>query len=318
MRKVPQLALMSYVEGSQNDRTRFIDQLFSGLKDYGFIVLTDHLVKQEAVNEAYQNIKEYFKLDEATKMKYYLEGLGGQRGHTPYKREHAKDHTAPDLKEFWHVGRIFQEQHLQTEQDRIDYEKLAKDVWPSEVANFKKVLSELYLSMDKTSEILLEAIGISLDVPKDFFKTMIHNGNSVLRVIHYPPIKGEDTKEMVRAAPHGDINLITLLVGATDSGLQLLDRDGQWLDVHSLPGQIVVDTGDMMERLTNGVLPSTIHRVINPDSEETERYSMPFFVHPRSEASLKCLPSCLGSGEKYPEITAGEFLHQRLKEIGLY
>jgi len=168
-----------------------------------------------------------------------------------------------------------------------------------------------------TSVILLEAIGKALDVPNTFFKEMVADGNSIIRTIHYPPTKGEDTKNSIRSAAHEDINLITMLVGATDSGLQLLERDGTWLDVNSKPGEIVVDTGDMMSRLTNDVLPSTTHRVINPTSDASARFSMPFFVHPHSKAMLSCLPSCVGAGAKYADITAGDFLSQRLREIGL-
>ena len=171
--------------------------------------------------------------------------------------------------------------------------------------------------MDATAVVLLEAMGKALDVPADYFKNMIADGNSILRTIHYPPTKGQDTHNSIRAAAHEDINLITMLVGATASGLQLLDRDGTWLDVNSKPGQIVVDTGDMMSRITNDVLPATTHRVINPETDSEARYSMPYFVHPHSQAMLSCLKSCEGTGRKYEDITAGDFLIQRLKEIGL-
>ena len=171
--------------------------------------------------------------------------------------------------------------------------------------------------MDKTSQCLLEAISIGLEIDKNFLPEMAKDGNSILRCIHYPPTQGHDTKNRVRAAAHGDINLITLLVGATDSGLELLDRDGSWLSVNSTPGQIVVDSGDMMSRITNEVIPATIHRVINPDNDSSARFSMPFFVHPHPEATLECLPSCIGDGAKFPPINAQEFLFQRLKDIGL-
>ena len=192
-----------------------------------------------------------------------------------------------------------------------------ENIWPSEITEFKNAFQELYSAMDATSVILLEAIGKGLDLPENFFKEMVNDGNSILRTIWYPPTDGEDTKNSIRAAAHEDINLITMLVGATASGLQLLDRDGTWLDVNSKPGQIVVDSGDMMSRLTNDVLPATTHRVINPDDGGSERYSMPFFVHPHSKANLSCIPSCVGNGAKYEDITAGDFLNQRLREIGL-
>lgn len=309
MRKVPELSLLSYVNGSDQDQIKFVDDLFNGLKDYGFIILTDHTIDQAEVDKAYEMTDQLFKLPEQEKMKYYVDGLGGQRGFTPFKREHAKNNDNPDLKEFWHVGR---------ELDDGPYKGVYPDnVWPTEIAEFKSSFLNLYYSMDKTAGILLEAIGRSLDVKQDFFSEMIKDGNSILRLINYPPTEGQDTKNSIRAAAHEDINLITLLVGARGSGLQLLDRDGTWLDVETKPGQIVVDTGDMMSRLTNEVLPATTHRVINPNDGGSTRYSMPYFVHPHSKASLACLPSCIGDGKKYEDILAGEFLSQRLAEIGL-
>ncbi len=309
-RKVPELSLLSYVNGTTQDQIKFVDDIMYGLKEYGFIILKDHTVSQTKIDLAYELTKNLFNLSLDKKMNYKQKN-GGQRGYTPFKVEHAKDSTHPDLKEFWHVGRDLA---LDSEYNGV----YPDNIWPSEILNFKETFQEFYRSMDLTSGILLEAIGKGLDTPTGFFNSMIKDGNSILRMIHYPPTKGEDTLNSVRSAAHGDINLITMLVGATDSGLQLLDRDGTWLDVNSKPGEIVVDTGDMMERLTNGVLPSTIHRVINPSNDSSARYSMPFFVHPHSKASLKCLPTCIGKGEKYSEITAGDFLIQRLREIGLY
>ena len=309
VRKVPELSLLSYVNGSQSDKIKFVDDIFSGLKDYGFIILKDHTIEQKKIDRAYDLVKEFFNLPLETKLKYKMNN-GGQRGYTPFKTEHAKDNKNPDLKEFWHVGR---ELAASSQYNGV----YPENVWPSEVAEFKKAFTELYDAMDMTSGILLEAIGKGLDVPSSYFADMIKDGNSIIRTIHYPPTKGEDTKNSIRAAAHEDINLITMLVGATDSGLQLLERDGTWLDVESRPGEIVVDTGDMMSRITNNVLPSTTHRVINPSDDGSARFSMPFFVHPHSQAELKCIPSCVGAGAKHPPITAGEFLTQRLREIGL-
>jgi isopenicillin N synthase-like dioxygenase len=309
VRRVPELSLLSYINGSKTDRTLFVDRLFSGLKDYGFIVLTDHTVDQAKVDRAYEMVHEFFSLPVDKKLKY-AKSFGGQRGYTPFRTEHAKDHSHPDLKEFWHVGR-----ELKTSSPY--YGVYPENVWPSEIPAFKTTFLELYDSMDTSSRLLLEALGVALDVRPGYFEEMIADGNSVLRTIHYPPVKDQDTKNSVRAAAHEDINLITLLVGATDSGLELLDRDGSWLAVQSSPGQIIVDTGDMMSRLTNDVLPATTHRVINPSDDSSARYSMPYFVHPHSNAVLECLPSCVGSGVKQPAITAGDFLMQRLREIGL-
>lgn len=310
-RKVPELSLLSYVHGTQADKVKFVDDIFGGLKDYGFIILKDHTVEQKKIDRAYELVKEFFDLPLETKVKYKGNN-GGQRGYTPFKTEHAKDNKNPDLKEFWHVGREL----AATSAYKGVY---PENVWPTEVAELKKTFIELYEAMDTTSITLLEAIGKGLDVPSDYFSKMIHDGNSIVRMIHYPPTKGQDTKNSIRAAAHEDINLITMLVGATESGLQLLERDGTWLDVESRPGEIVVDTGDMMSRITNNVLPSTTHRVINPSDDGSARFSMPFFVHPHSNAILKCIPSCEAAGGRtpQPEITAGEFLTQRLREIGL-
>jgi len=309
-RKVPELSLLSYVNGTSADQVKFVDDLFVGLKEYGFIILKDHTVDQVKVDRAYDFVHEFFQMSQENKMRYYDKEIAGQRGYTPFKREHAKNNPNPDLKEFWHVGREL----AATSQYKGVY---PENIWPSEIAEFKSSFQELYNSMDATAVILLEALGKALDLPVNYFKDMIADGNSILRTIHYPPTKGQDTHNSIRAAAHEDINLITMLVGATASGLQLLDRDGTWLDVNSKPGQIVVDTGDMMSRLTNEILPATTHRVINPDTDSEARYSMPFFVHPHSKAMLSCLDSCVGEGRKYEDITAGDFLVQRLKEIGL-
>ncbi len=310
VRRVPELSLLSYVNGTNGDKNKFVDDIFTGLKDYGFIILKDHTIEQEKINKAYELVQKFFDLPLETKLKYKMDN-GGQRGYTPFKTEHAKNNTNPDLKEFWHVGREL----LASSQYKGIY---PENTWPSEIAEFQKTFIELYEAMDLTSQILLESIGKGLDLPEIYFKEMIQDGNSIIRTIHYPPTKGEDTQNSIRAAAHEDINLITMLVGATDSGLQLLERDGSWLNVNSKPGEIVVDTGDMMSRITNNVLPSTTHRVINPTTDSSARYSMPFFVHPHSNAMLRCIPSCVGEKALYPDISAGDFLTQRLKEIGLY
>jgi isopenicillin N synthase-like dioxygenase len=235
---------------------------------------------------------------------------GGQRGYTPFGTEHAKDNPHMDLKEFYHVGREVSDDH--------PFAKYyPKNMWPESISNFKPALTNLYNELDKTSVILLEALGRALDVPQNFFKDMIDTGNSVLRAIHYPPVGEAPPAGSIRAAAHGDINLITILMGATASGLQLLDRDGKWLDVNSKEGQLVVDAGDMLSRITNEVIPATIHRVVNPEDAGSARFSMPFFVHPHPKAVLECIPSCLGEGPKYAPITSHDFLMERLKDIGL-
>lgn len=309
-RKVPELSLLSYVEGSSNDQVKFVDNLYSGIKDYGFIILVDHIVKDDTIKKGYDSVKKFFELSEAKKKEYICAKGGGQRGYTAFGTEHAKDNPHMDLKEFWHVGREVPKGHN-------FYDYYPENVWPDEVDGFKENLLKLYDALDQTSHVLLEALGKALDVPSDYFTKMIDTGNSVLRAIHYPPVGDAPPAGSIRAAAHGDINLITILMGATASGLQLLDRDGQWLDVETKEGQLVVDSGDMLSRITNDVIPATIHRVINPDDSGSERYSMPFFVHPHPEAMLECIPSCEGSGAKYPPISAHDALMKRLVEIGL-
>lgn len=310
LRKVPELSLLSYVNGSSEEQTKFVTDLFNGIKDYGFIILTDHTVADDVIKKGYAATQAFFALDEETKRSYVCSEGGGQRGYTPFGTEHAKDNPHKDLKEFWHVGREVADDHK--------FNKFyPKNVWPKEIEGFHENLQSLYDELDKTSGILLEALGKALDVPKSYFSDMIDTGNSILRAIHYPPVGEAPPAGSVRAAAHGDINLITILMGATASGLQLLDRDGTWLDVETKPGQLVVDAGDMMQRITNDIIPATIHRVINPEESTSARFSMPFFVHPHPEAMLECIPSCKGDGEKYPPVTAHDSLMERLKDIGL-
>lgn len=310
VRKVPELSLLSYVNGSANEQAQFVKELFTGIKDYGFIILTDHTVAQDVIDEGYKAVQEFFALSEEKKKEYVcLEG-GGQRGYTAFGTEHAKDSPYKDLKEFWHVGREVSDDHK--------FNKYyPKNIWPSEIKGFEENLQNLYNELDKTSFYLLEAPGKALDVSSTYFSDMIDTGNSILRAIHYPPVGEAPPVGSVRAAAHGDINLITILMGATSSGLQLLDRDGTWLDVETKPGQLVVDSGDMMSRITNEVIPATIHRVINPEDSKSARFSMPFFVHPHPEAMLECIPSCIGDGAKFPPVSAHESLMERLREIGL-
>lgn len=310
-RKVPTLSLMSFVNGTNTDKQRFVDNLFLGLKDYGFIILEDHLVDQALVDRAYENVHQFFQLDAETKNKYICKEGGGQRGYTAFGVEHAKNSQYPDLKEFWHVGRT----ELKNPEKFKKF--LPDNLWPAEIAEFKDTFTKFYQGMDQTSVLIMDALGMALDVPQSYFRTMLEDGNSIIRAIHYPPMGPAAPKNCVRAAAHEDINLITVMVGATTSGLELLDRDGQWLKVETTDKQLVVDSGDMLSRITNNVIPATTHRVVNPDDATSNRYSMPFFVHPNPDTILKCIPSCLGEGEKYPAINSHEWLMIRLKEIGL-
>ena len=291
-------------------RDALIAELFAGLQEYGFVVLRDHGIGREQIARAYQLAKEFFALPLPVKMQYDS-GQGGARGYTSFGRENAKGNPHADLKEFWHVG-----PDLPASSRYID--AYPANVWPAEIPQFKPVFQQLYRQLESLGKTVLDALGEAMELEPAFFRNLVTDGNSICRILHYPGIEGLDTSHAMRAAAHADINLLTLLVGATDSGLELLDRDGNWIPVISNSEEIVLDTGDMMSRLTNDVLPSTLHRVVNPEQQHTSRYSMPFFLHPHEQASLRCLPRCEGeTGAKYPAITAGEFLNQRLREIGL-
>lgn len=311
LRKVPTLSLASYTQGSEADRAKFIDKLFTGLKEYGFIILKDHNVKSESLKKAYELLQKLYALPTEIKKSYISPNAGFQRGYTPFGQEHAKDSPVMDLKEFWHVGRVLPEDHVLKN-------VYPANVWPDAIPEFQTHFTSLYAALEDAGNVMLEALTMPLEVEKDFFAKMTKDGNSILRLLHYPPIPEGVDPRCVRAAAHEDINFITILPAATASGLQLKDRDGQWLDIESEPDTLIVDVGDMLARLTNDVLPSTTHRVVNPqDGKNQSRYSMPFFMHPHPEAILSCLSSCKGAGAKYPDITGHDFLMQRLREIGL-
>lgn len=309
-RAVPVLSLKAYTDGAPEEQKHFIDQLFTGIKDYGFIILKDHGIEPAFLHRAYELLQKFSALPVATKMNYA--GVhGGQRGYTPFGKEHAKDSPVMDLKEFWHVGREVSPGH-----------PLAKyypaNVWPAEVPEFRAHFQKLYDDLDHVGRVLLQALTFPLGVDREYFDRMVLEGNSILRLLHYPPIPADADPRCLRAAPHEDINLITILPAATASGLQLKDRDGTWLDVDAEPDTLIVDAGDMLARAANDVIPSTTHQVINsPEASHLPRYSMPFFMHPNPEAILSCIPSCRGAGAKYADISSHDFLMQRLREIGL-
>jgi len=309
IRKVPVLSLKSYTQGTENDQMTFINELFRGIKDYGFIILKDHDVQPELLSHAYQLLEAFYALPIDVKMKYV--GAGGQRGYTSFGTEHAKDSPVMDLKEFWHVGREVEDSH--------PFSKYyPKNLWPAELPEFRNVFENIYSSLEEAGSAMLQALTFPLDVDIQYFDRMVQDGNSILRLLHYPPIPEGVDPRCIRAAAHEDINLITILPAATASGLQLRDRDGRWLEVESDPGTLIVDAGDMLARACNDVIPSTTHRVVNPqDGTNGHRYSMPFFMHPNPEAILSCIPSCRGTGAKYADISAHDFLMQRLREIGL-
>ncbi len=305
MRQVPELSLRLYTHGDAQARAEFSGALSAGLREYGFIILKDHNVSVELLARAYTLAGAVFALPEAEKRRY----AGGLRGYTPFGVEHARDNPTPDLKEFWQIGH-------EPEAGKPASPFSAPNVWPQEPATFRTTFEALCAALNDTGCILLEALAPTLDLPADYFEPLVRRGDSVLRVLHYPPIGADADPNAVRAAAHEDINLITILVAARGAGLELLDRDGAWLPVRTEPNALIVDSGDMMARLTNHVIPATTHRVINSDDSDVSRYSMPFFMHPTPETSLAALPSCANGLEPAP-ITAGAFLAQRLAEIGL-
>ncbi|MBX3020853.1 MAG: isopenicillin N synthase family oxygenase [Bdellovibrionales bacterium] len=310
MQKVPELSLRAYTEGSAAEKTRFIDQLFSGLKEYGFIILKDHPIDVGLLRQAYNLSERLFALPLDVKESYISPAGGGVRGYTPFGKEHAKNNKYPDLKEFWHVGR-----ELPASDPLKSF--FADNIWPTALPEFEPVFKRMFQALDDTGRIMLQALTMPLDVERDYFTRMTDRGSSILRLLHYPPIPEGAYKNCIRAAAHEDINLITLLVSASTSGLELLTRDGHWLPVDTAPDNIIVDSGDMLARITNEVIPSTTHRVVNPSGPNTSRYSMPFFMHPNPDAVLSCIPSCRGTDAKYPDILANDFLMERLRDIGL-
>ncbi len=307
--RVPELSLRDFTHGASDQRRAFIDALMEGFQYFGFIVLKDHAVSRDILRRAYAQSKAFFDLPVEEKLGY-ARGGDGQRGYTPFGKEHAKTSKVGDLKEFWHVGREFPEGSPLAD-------LYPPNVWPAQPADFRATFIELYDALEDAGFALLKALAPSLGVADDYFAGMATNGNSILRLLHYPPIPKDADPNAVRAAAHEDINLITILVAAEGGGLELLDRNGKWLAIDTAPENLIVDAGDMLARVTNDRIPATTHRVVNPKGPNVSRYSMPFFMHPHSAALLECIPGCKGAGAKYPPITADAFLQQRLKEIGL-
>jgi isopenicillin N synthase-like dioxygenase len=314
MQTIPVVDLNDFKSADKQRQDLFVKTLGDALVEVGFFAVENHGVSSDLIAKAYQDAKSFFNLPLSAKQNYERRELKGQRGYTGFGKEHAKDSVAPDLKEFWHVGR-----NLNSDHPRVD--EYPKNLWPSEISSFQTTFNSLYSQLDATATILLQAAARYLKLDDKLFSDMSFEGNSILRVIHYPPVPSDRHPASIRAAAHEDINLITLLCESTASGLELLQRDGTWRPIHSLKGQIIADAGDMLQNITNGLFKSTTHRVVNPDNSREERFSMPFFTHPRSECNLSPLKSCIEQTpdhqKKYPNITAGEYLSQRLKEIGL-
>lgn len=308
---IPVVDMDDYRSGSPDARERFVKTLGDGLKEFGFITVGHHGIDRDLIRKAYRLYQDFFALDLETKQKYG-KIHGGQRGYTAFGSENAKGNPVPDLKEFWHVGRELAANHPY----RSEY---PGNVWPTEIAEFKETMVELYSQLDSCVDTFLFALADYFELPQTTFSDMVKDGNSILRTIHYPPLAPDADPRAVRAAAHEDINMITILCEATSSGLELLTRSGEWMAIDALEGQIVVDSGDMLQRVTNHVIPSTTHRVVNPEGANTARYSMPFFVHPYSACDLTALDMFVTeeNPRKDPPITAGAFLNQRLREIGL-
>lgn len=313
---IPSLDLSDFTQGDSQQQSKFVQDLGEAYNNIGFVAIKNHYLTDELSEKLYAAVTKFFGLPEEIKNRYQIEGLAGQRGYIGKGKEHAKGRTVGDLKEFYHIG-----------QEVVDADPIKEEypdnIWVMEVPEIKEIGLEVYRRLEKTGVEMLRAIALYLGLDKHYFDSKVKNGNSILRPIHYFPIAEPDSvpNDAVRAAEHGDINLITLLMGASADGLQVLRKDGKWIPITALPEQLVVNVGDMLERLTNGKLKSTIHRVVNPPKEllGTSRYSIPFFMHPRSEMDLSCLPECIDDEhlKQFEDITAGEFLNQRLAEIGL-
>ena len=291
------------------------EEIGKSFEEYGFAVIRDHGIPADLIAKAEDLSKAFFALPDDVKRAYHLPGGGGARGYTPFGTEKAKDAQVHDLKEFWHVGRDLPEGHPLAE-------FMAPNLWPSEVAEFRATFEALYAAFEKAGARVLEAIALHLGLPRTWFASTVAEGNSVMRLLHYPPLTGADAEGAIRAAAHGDINTITLLLGAEEAGLELLTASGEWKAVAPPEGALVVNIGDMLERLTNGKLRSTTHRVVNPRGEAAyrSRYSMPFFLHFRPDFTIETLESCIDpeSPDSHPApISSHDFLMQRLREINL-
>ncbi|WP_224482795.1 isopenicillin N synthase family dioxygenase [Robertkochia aurantiaca] len=313
MNRIPSVDLKEFLSENPKEKQKFIDEIGKAYEDIGFVALKGHFLSDELVDKLYAEVKKFFDLPENVKKKYEIEGIGGQRGYTSFGKEHAKGRTEGDLKEFWHFGQY-------VEDDPKLEKEYPANVIVSEVPEFNAVGKEAYQMLEKTAKYVLRALALHLGLEEEYFDKYIRNGNSILRPIHYPPIT-EEPKAAVRAAAHGDINLITLLMGAQGKGLQVQNHEGEWIDAIAEPDELMINVGDMLSRHTNNKLKSTIHRVVNPPKEAwgTSRYSIPFFMHPVSDMPLDVLDSCIDeeNPKLYPDITAGEFLHERLIELGL-
>ena len=316
MVNIPRLDLNLYINGNSEQRKQFSEDIGKAFNETGFVTITNHGLDKQLIDKLYEDVKALFALPDEVKEKYEVPGLAGQRGYTGKQKETAKGFTAPDLKEFWQIGQTV------TDNDPV------KDEYPAnlvvaELPSFNDTTLEVYKKLEWAGQHLLRAISVYLGLPENYFDEKVHNGNSILRTLHYFPIANPDElpEDAVRAGAHEDINLITLLIGASADGLELLTRDNKWFPVKAYGEDLVVNVGDMLQRLTNNKLKSTTHRVVNPPRElmKNSRYSVPFFLHPKASMDLTCLQQCIDENhpKQYDDITAGEYLDERLREIGL-
>ena len=312
MRMNDNIASVSLLDADR-DPAAFADRLGDSVVDYGFAIIADHGIPQSLINRAEEKARAFFAFPDETKRKYAVAGQGGARGYTPFGIETAKGASAHDLKEFWHVGRELDDRHPFRAM-------MAANVWPAEVPGFRETFLELYDTFDRTGVRILAAIARFLGLDEAYFTDTVRDGNSVLRMLHYPP-QAEPTGSHIRAGAHEDINTITLLLGAEEAGLELQTKDGRWIPVSPKPGELVVNIGDMLQRLTNGRLRSTPHRVVNPAPNRAAhaRYSMPFFLHFRPDYLIEALPGTVapGAAPEWPPVTAHDYLAERLREIKL-
>ena len=313
MNKIPSVDLNDFLSDDLQKKSLFVDTIGSAFQEIGFCAVRGHFLDDQLVKKLYDQIKLFFDLPTDIKKKYELPEFSGQRGYVSFGKESAKGSKHGDLKEYWHFGQYVSE----NESHKYNY---FPNIKVDELPEFNIVGEEVYKTLEKTAKYVLRALALYLKIDENYFDNYIHNGNSILRPIHYPPIT-EDPKEAVRAAAHGDINLITLLMGAHGKGLQVQKTNGDWIDAVASKDELMINIGDMLSRHTNNVLKSTVHRVVNPDREllKKSRYSIPFFMHPVSEMKLNVLEStiCDEFPKAYDDITAGEFLEERLIELGL-
>ena len=313
MQNIPSVDLRDFLSDNPVRKQKFVNEIGKAYEEIGFVALKGHFLSDELVSDLYAEVKNLFELPLETKKKYEIPGIGGQRGYVSFGKESAKGRTIGDLKEFWHVGQY-------VENDPKLEAEYPKNVVVEELPKFNETTRETYKMLEKTGVYVLRALALFLGLDEFYFDKYVKNGNSILRPIHYPPIQDEP-KDAVRAAAHGDINLITLLMGAQGRGLQVQNHNGEWIDAIAADDELVINVGDMLSRHTNNRLKSTIHQVVNPPRElwGTSRYSVPFFMHPVSDMPLNCLENCIDENnpKQFEDITAGEFLTERLIELGL-